>query len=241
MEPTQLTSRHDDDNTTTTTTTHARAAAAAATAVLARSLGRRRGYTKIAASRRVGRRHGHGDGRHHVDLWRTLFWHVLATHTRRKNVTDLCSWTRPNVSKPALSGVGCYVSHAAACATVRPARGIAATRQSSPWRRPHPRRRRRAEWRAARCRASRARRSCAARGSAIKRARAPQAGTGGEGVVARHTRSGGRLGAVNRGHRGTVESQRAATARRARASWSRRRGGAEGVAFAITARRRGEG
>ena len=45
---------------------------------------RRRSYSATAAPRVVGERRGHSDGRHHVDLWRTLFWHVLATHTRRK-------------------------------------------------------------------------------------------------------------------------------------------------------------
>ena len=34
--------------------------------------GRRRGSAAIAAPREGGRRSGHGDGRHHVDLWRTL-------------------------------------------------------------------------------------------------------------------------------------------------------------------------
>ena len=41
-----------------------------------RGAGRRRGSAAIAAPREVGRRRGHGDGRHHLDLWRTLFWHV---------------------------------------------------------------------------------------------------------------------------------------------------------------------
>ena len=49
-----------------------------------RGAGRRRGNTAEIATRGVGRRRGHGDGRHHVDLWRTLFWHVLAKYTRRK-------------------------------------------------------------------------------------------------------------------------------------------------------------
>ena len=49
-----------------------------------RGAGRRRGSASIAAPREVGGRRGHGDGRHHVDLWRTLFWHVLATYMRRK-------------------------------------------------------------------------------------------------------------------------------------------------------------
>ena len=37
-----------------------------------RGAGRRRGYTKISAPRKVGRRRGHGDGRHHVELWRVF-------------------------------------------------------------------------------------------------------------------------------------------------------------------------
>ena len=48
-----------------------------------RDAGRRRGSAAIAAPRGFGGRRGHGDGRHHVDLWRTLFWHVLATYMRR--------------------------------------------------------------------------------------------------------------------------------------------------------------
>ena len=68
-----------------------------------RGAGRRRSYSATTATRVVGGRRGHGDWRHHVDLWRTLFWHVLETYTRRKNVADLCSWTRPNVSKAALT------------------------------------------------------------------------------------------------------------------------------------------
>ena len=44
---------------------------------------RRRSYSATAAQSVVGGRRGHGDGRHHVDLWRKLFWHVLETYTRR--------------------------------------------------------------------------------------------------------------------------------------------------------------
>ena len=40
-------------------------------------------YSATAAQSVVGGRRGRGDGRHHVDLWRTLFWRVLATYTRR--------------------------------------------------------------------------------------------------------------------------------------------------------------
>ena len=70
-----------------------------------RGAGRRRGNTAEIATRGIGRRRGHGDGRHHVDLWRTLFCHVLATYTRRKKCDRFVlmdSWTRPNVSKLAL-------------------------------------------------------------------------------------------------------------------------------------------
>ena len=51
--------------------------------LVGRGVGRRRGSAAIAAPREGGRRSGHGDGRHHVDLWRTFFWHVLATYMRR--------------------------------------------------------------------------------------------------------------------------------------------------------------
>ena len=44
---------------------------------------RRRSRSATAAQSVVGGRRSRGDGRHHVDLWRTFFWHVLATYTRR--------------------------------------------------------------------------------------------------------------------------------------------------------------
>ena len=50
--------------------------------------------TQLQCDRRtrvVGGRRSHGDGRHHVDLWRTLFWHVLATYTRRRKSCQICA------------------------------------------------------------------------------------------------------------------------------------------------------
>ena len=50
--------------------------------------------TQLQRDRRtrvVGGRRGHGDGRHHVDLWRTLFWHVLETYTRRQKSRHICA------------------------------------------------------------------------------------------------------------------------------------------------------
>ena len=51
-----------------------------------RGAGRRRSYSATAAPAwSAGVVAMVIDGRHHVDLWRTLFWHVLVTYMRRKN------------------------------------------------------------------------------------------------------------------------------------------------------------
>ena len=61
--------------------------------------------TQLQRDRRtrvVGWRRGHCMGRHvDVDIWRTLFGTFWQRTRDVKIVADLCSWTRPNVSKPA--------------------------------------------------------------------------------------------------------------------------------------------
>ena len=68
-----------------------------------RGVGRKRGNTAEIATRGVGRRRGHGDRCHHPRPQRSFF---SPNSDRCKSiflVAKLCSWTRPNVSKPALS------------------------------------------------------------------------------------------------------------------------------------------
>ena len=67
-----------------------------------RGAGRQRGYTKISAPRGVDRRRGHGDGRHHRTVRSAAFFTKFCQRTWDvKGYPFLCSWTRPNVSKPA--------------------------------------------------------------------------------------------------------------------------------------------
>ena len=69
-----------------------------------RGAGRQLGYTKIAAPRGVDRRRGHGDGRHHPRSVAQFFFTKFCQRTWGVNCFPfLCSWTRPNVSKPALA------------------------------------------------------------------------------------------------------------------------------------------
>ena len=70
-----------------------------------RGAGRQRGNTAEIAPRGVGRRRGHGDmvmGATSGSLAHAFFGTFRKRTQDVKNVADLCSWTRPNVSKPAL-------------------------------------------------------------------------------------------------------------------------------------------
>ena len=65
-----------------------------------RGVCRRRSCSAIAAPREVGRRGGHGDGRHHPRPQRSFF---LPNSDRRVTTPPspkLCSWTSPTASKP---------------------------------------------------------------------------------------------------------------------------------------------